>query len=150
MQHLDKTYLTYVWNSWIIWNIHLQHTCVTIAIYATVDLLLKHSDENMQHTSETHETLPSNGVLLMRSSRSPTVDRQMDCDRDETREVCGSAVWGARRKARARSHGARRGASGRSCSEKDERPKDIFIEKYKLFYTGISNVHVWTRTYHYI
>jgi hypothetical protein len=62
---------------------------------------------------------------------------------------------GAQREAQGAKRGRGRtargaGASGRSCPKKDEHPKDIFIEKYKLFYTGISNVHVLTRTCHYI
>jgi hypothetical protein len=30
-----KTFAAYVWYRWNIWNIHLKHTCITIAICAT-------------------------------------------------------------------------------------------------------------------
>jgi hypothetical protein len=35
MQYPDKTLATYIWNSQNIWNIHLQHTCIASATYAT-------------------------------------------------------------------------------------------------------------------
>jgi hypothetical protein len=31
---------------------HLQHTCIAIATYETLDLLLQHLDKNMQHPYE--------------------------------------------------------------------------------------------------
>jgi hypothetical protein len=35
LQHPDKTFATFIWRRWNIWNIHLKHMCIAITTCAT-------------------------------------------------------------------------------------------------------------------
>jgi len=105
MQYLDKIFATYVWNTWNISNIHLQHTCIVIATYATPDLLLQHPDEthvtciwnawNIQLQHVLIYLLPPNEDSLMRARRSEARAARSARHGRGVRHEAGPA-WGTR------------------------------------------------------
>ena len=104
MQHLDKTLATYVRNNWNIWNIHLQHTCIAIATYATPIYFCNIHIKHVQHTYETHETYGCNMCSStcccpMKARWRSTGERSMRRGRREARAGCATRgrsgeVWG--------------------------------------------------------
>jgi hypothetical protein len=89
MQYPDKTLVTFICNSWNIWNIHLQHTCIAIATYAAPNLLLQHLDKNICniHLKRMKHTVATYAHLLVAAQR-----RLVDASRGSTARGA-SGAW---------------------------------------------------------